>query len=181
MIIYTYSKGRKHTTSDTDGLIIRSLRQYGIQKGIKLPEDIKIFRTPQGKPYIGAEGIHIGVTHTKDIVIIVIASVNVGVDAEGKNRIINNAEKIVNRYFSKQEKEYLYLAEDGSIRNQRFLEIWVKKESYIKYEGGGIYNLGTTNTYSLDGEYNRIDINGYIVYVYSSAAEALEEIVNAEN
>lgn len=87
-----------------------------------------------GKPYIeDYPNFQFNISHTKDSLVVVITDISVGIDIE---KLEPAMLKIANRFFSKEEQNYIYLSNDN--QNKRFFEIWTKKEAYIKWTGKGL-------------------------------------------
>lgn len=87
-----------------------------------------------GKPFIREmEDFHFNISHTKNAVVAAFSSNEVGVDIE---RVREFDEKIVKRFFTENEQQYVLSEEKNA--NQRFFEVWTKKEAYVKYLGDGL-------------------------------------------
>lgn len=87
-----------------------------------------------GKPYIiGFPNFHFNVSHSENLLVILLSDQPVGVDVEKtRNPNIQNA----NRFFTENEKNYVL--SDPSLTIKRFYEIWTRKEAYVKYLGKGL-------------------------------------------
>ena len=103
MKIFYYNKAKNHTQNDTDQLIKESLNGY-LGKEIS----VQIKRTSAGKPYLPGYPLHIGVTHTDDIVLIAISEKPFGIDCESIDRTVSNHARIAEKYFSGNEKAYVF-------------------------------------------------------------------------
>ncbi|PFZ10495.1 phosphopantetheine-protein transferase [Bacillus pseudomycoides] len=105
-----------------------------------------------GKPYLeNFPNIHFNISHSGKYVVCAIDKSPVGIDVETINPIDLT---IVNSYFSKLEKEYLFQSQFNE-KLTKFYYIWTMKESYIKREGKGlsipldsfcVFSLKDTNT-----------------------------------
>ena len=106
-----------------------------ISKELKINKElVNILTDKFGKPYINNFGnFHFNTSHSSNILVCGISEQQIGVDVE-KIKPIKN--KIVERFFTIQEKEYVY--KTSSDQNKRFIEVWTKKEAYIKWVGKGI-------------------------------------------
>ena len=92
-------------------------------------EPPKIKRTKHGKPYFDIPNGYISVSHSGDLVAVVIDSKPIGIDIE----IIKPFnQKLIKRVCSERETEYI------SEKIERFFEIWTAKEAYLKIEGIGL-------------------------------------------
>lgn len=127
----------------TDALIKDCLTEYGVR-------DFKLLRTPKGKPYVElcamnseeADGpadiqpsdIHLSVSHSGDLFLCIIAEKPVGIDIQERKG--KNQDKIAERYFSEDEKEYVKAnGETG------FFTVWTRKEAYSKLTGEGLAEI----------------------------------------
>jgi phosphopantetheinyl transferase len=157
MKLYFYDKKTGHKREDTDRLIRESLESY--ISGYSLPPyNGEIKRTALGKPYIDYP-LFIGVTHTDDIVIVGIDEAPFGIDTEKAGRKMERCEKIAERFFT--ENELLQAHDDES-----FLDIWVKKEAYVKFTGEGVPAMKNCDVTLLSG-FERIENNkDLIIYIY---------------
>ncbi|KUO64335.1 MAG: peptide transporter [Gracilibacter sp. BRH_c7a] len=87
-----------------------------------------------GKPHLrDYTDVHYNISHTKGAIVCAVTDKPVGVDIE---RIRKVNERIVERYFTRNEQNYIF----SRIENQdeRFTEIWTKKEAYVKWRGKGM-------------------------------------------
>ena len=92
-------------------------------------EKIDIQRTKNGKPYIKDSKLNFNVSHSADAII---AIVGLGYDSLGIDMEVlrnKNREKIIKRFFQKDEIAFINSSED---KNLEFYRIWTKKEAYIK-------------------------------------------------
>lgn len=97
--------------------------------------EITFLRNRYGKPYIKEfPKYHFNISHTSNIIVIVISNNEIGVDIE---KIKNADLRIAKRFFAKDEQEYIL--ENSLVQNNRFYEVWTKKEAYMKYVGKGLY------------------------------------------
>lgn len=162
MKLFYYNKAAGHKSSDTDRLIKQSLNGYLGKKA-----SIEVRRTDTGKPYLYDCPLHIGVSHTDNTVVIAINEKPFGIDCESIDRIVKNIHGIANKYYSENEKSYVFeKSEDKTEIEKRFLEIWVKKEAYVKYTGKGLSAISRCDVTGLFG-FKRIE-NDYnlIIYIY---------------
>ena len=108
-----------------------------------------------------------GVTHTEDIVLIAIGEKSFGIDCESMSRTVNNFYRIAEKYYSSNEKAYVFEKNsDEEVINARFLEIWVKKEAYVKYTGEGLSAISQCDVTLLCG-FKRIDNqHNLLIYIY---------------
>ncbi len=127
-----------------------------IKDSVGNPE-AKILRTAKGKPYL-ENGPFVSVSHTEDFIVVAVSENNIGIDMEKTDREIKKQEELTEKYFSQKEKEY-------ATTKEKFLEIWTKKEAYVKFTGQGLSDIGK-DTFSHRGKYERIEKEGYIIFAY---------------
>lgn len=76
--------------------------------------------------------IHFNISHTGHYIACAVSDESVGIDIE----LIKPVDiKIAERFFTTDEIVYVKQGE----REQRFYEVWTKKESHVKWEGKGLY------------------------------------------
>ncbi len=158
MTLYFYQKKACHKSADTDKMIAESIRRC-----LGVGGEIEILRTELGKPYIENMPIYVGVTHTDDTVIIALDDKSFGIDCEHKDRTQKNAEKIAERYFTENERQKIF---DSADRDKMFLDIWVKKEAYVKYTGLGLTGMKNCDVTTLQGFEKIENERNLIIYVY---------------
>jgi phosphopantetheinyl transferase len=66
-------------------------------------------------------------------------------------RHIENLEKIAQRAFSHSEQDYIATASHSAERTDRFYQIWVLKECYLKAFGLSIFNMGKVPSFAVSG------------------------------
>ena len=161
MKIYFYDKKKGHKREDTDRLIRESLEDY--ISGYSLPPyNGEIKRTGLGKPFIDYP-LCVGVTHTDSVVIIALCEKSFGIDAEKVGRVMARQDSIAERFFTKNERKFI---EESSDKQNTFLEIWVKKEAYVKFTGEGVPGMKNVDVALLSG-FERIENNkDLIIYIY---------------
>lgn len=106
-----------------------------IQKELGLDiNQISIVNDDLGKPYIeGHENIFFNISHTHNVIAIAFSDNRVGVDIEKETE---NSMGIAKRFFTEKENEYITNTTVDPMK--AFLEIWTKKEAFIKYLGLGL-------------------------------------------
>lgn len=129
-------------------------KEFSTEQAIKkcLKDDVEISRTEYGKPIISSD-IHIGVTHTNGLLFIAVWDKNFGIDAEHSKREVKNKDAIIRKYYTEHEK------------NENFIDVWVKKEAYLKFLGTGLKDLKKADTTNL--KFQKIAYKDYIIYVYA--------------
>lgn len=161
MKLYFYDKGNGHKREQTDMMIRESLKDY-ISGHSLPPYDGEILRTELGKPYIDYP-LYIGVTHTDDIVIIGIDKDAFGIDAEKANRKMSRRDSVAKRFFTASECALIETSED---KDTAFLDIWVKKEAYVKFTGIGLSGMKDCDVTALSGFEKIENDRDLIIYIY---------------
>ena len=152
MKIYRY----KNNTLKTEELITKSITDY-----LPLKFSPKILRNENGKPYFKDLNVHIGVTHTDDITIVAFHEENFGIDCETPSRTIQFSSKISDRYFSAKEKEL------------SFIKAWTRKEAYAKFLGTRLFNVLSTDTFSLSGTFEFLEEYDLTICIYTEKNASL--------
>ena len=162
MELFYYPKKQNHKSADTDVLILTSVGAF-CEKNSLSAYSGKVLRTPLGKPYLENNYLFTGVTHTSDVIIVGVCEKSFGIDCESKSRVIKNPERIINRFFTDNEKRFILSSKD---KQQAFLEIWVKKEAYLKYTGDGISDLCNCDVTEIYGFTKIQNDKNLIIYIY---------------
>ena len=167
--IYSY---KKTDTQNSDKEILQSVRQYlKKMQETKLPTTIPnyelritncVSRDSCGKPtIIGIDGIHVSVTHDKDLCLVAVAPFPVGIDMERSCRKVKNPLSLAKRYFC--EDEVTALGENPT--DEEFTDMWVKKEALSKLIGLGVPCMNQKSVFSEGLTFEKItDYDGYISY-----------------
>jgi len=105
------------------------------------PADISFSYNKYGKPSLNAEvhteDLKFNVSHSKDIVVYAITqNREIGIDVEYL-KDVSRAEKIVDRFFSEEEKNF-YNSQPEHKKKWAFFSLWTRKEAYSKAMGRGI-------------------------------------------
>lgn len=125
-------------------------REYGIEISGNLEQRIE--KRINGKPVLKGLPIHFNISHCRGLVACALAPCPVGVDVEGPRRV---SVALIRRVCSLEEQAYIARGDTvsgagenfvrGQRRNEapgaweeRFLELWTLKESYLKMTGEGI-------------------------------------------
>jgi 4'-phosphopantetheinyl transferase len=137
--------------------------------------DIQISRT--GKPYFtNLTGCEFNISHTKSAIAAAVSDKPVGVDIE---RVRDIDFKLAEKIFSENELAWLCASDEN--RNQRFFDIWTKKEALLKYRGTGlISNLKSadvTGVHPLE-EFMTFESDGYVISVCAAAPTGKIEFIS---
>lgn len=89
-----------------------------------------------GKPHLhNMDGYHFSVSHTNNMIAFASSGEKIGIDIEITNRNSVSFIEIADLYFTLNEAEYIR----NSVYPERsFLEIWTRKEAYVKCSGRGL-------------------------------------------
>ncbi len=162
MKLYYYKKSQKHSRTDTDVLILTSVGAFCEE--FSLPSYLgKVKRTKLGKPYLENDFLYVGVTHTEDVIIVCVSETPFGIDCERKMRKTKNRDRISERFFTEKERQYVLSQLD---RDRAFLDIWVKKEAYVKYTGEGISGLCGCDVTKMNTFIPVENDKNLIIYIY---------------
>lgn len=86
-----------------------------------------------GKPYFENTPAFVSISHSKGLCLAALSDKELGADIEKHCYQTDRLTKLASRYFTKDEQAYVNVSPD-----ERFYEIWCKKESYVKYTGEGL-------------------------------------------
>ncbi len=104
------------------------------------PEEIVFAYNEHGKPGLPAgsnpKGISFNISHSRSLALCAVGvKGDVGVDVEYVRGVMR-AEKILERFFSPDEREYYHSSPD-IVKNRAFMGLWTIKEAYSKAVGTG--------------------------------------------
>jgi len=116
-------------------------------------KQLEISTNSYGKPFLTNQPhIHYNISHAGYYIACVLDNQPVGIDIE----LIKTADlKIAERFFTPDETAYIVSPNDDLI-DQRFFEVWTKKESRIKWEGKGLSKPLSSFSVVLDLKRNSI-------------------------
>lgn len=131
-------------------LIDYALEQFGV-------ENREIYSDENGKLKLKNGGAEFNMSHSKNAVAVIVSTNAVGIDIE-KKREVNL--KVANRYFCKNEIEYINNSPD---KDKAFLRLWVRKESLLKALGTGI-KAGLSSVSVVENNWQFSGVNGKKYY-----------------
>ena len=161
---------------------IQSLTAYLLLRYVFKQYNINLndheFSYTNNKPYILDFGYQFNITHSKNIVAVVISDSVIGVDCE---YIDKNRELIAIDYLftEKEMLEFNCLGDDSKV--EYFYKKWVEKEAYFKMIGKGLtkeFNKIDSLKYNV---YRIIDKLGLTYYICSTEVESTLEKINFNN
>lgn len=106
-------------------------------------ENCKIKKTSNGKPFI--DGIHFNISHSKNLVSVIISDVECGIDIQHIDSKTNHS-LMAKKVLSSEEYDSYSKSSD---KLGYFISQWTKKEAYLK-----CYNDGIARFSDLKGNYN---------------------------
>lgn len=121
-----------------------TLARWVVREGLSraagaMPDAWQFAADPGGRPRVVSPDpeIAFSLSHTDGLIaLLVVRGVDAGLDVEATGREIDAAE-IAPRFFSALEQHDI-ASHAESERKRRFLEIWTKKEAYLKARGTGL-------------------------------------------
>lgn len=115
---------------------INYIKKHIKDRGLNFEPIIKY--SEKGKPFFPLNPqLYFSISHTNRYIALCFDSNPIGIDIE-KQRICNQS--IANRFFHKNEADYLSHIIDKNLKDQDFTKIWTLKEAYVKAIGTGISN-----------------------------------------
>jgi len=104
------------------------------------PRNLVFSTGERGKPFLSVPQLddppRFNLSHSGNVVVFVVGSIDVGVDVESL-REVRNAERMARRFFSPNEQSVIQSLV-GATRDHAFLRIWTQKEAYLKATGIGV-------------------------------------------
>ena len=106
------------------------LENYGAN-----PLSLEYIYSERGKPYLKNVPFYFNLSHSGEFILCVISEQEVGADIQWRKP--QAQERLVERFFSKEEKE-MYTVMSEAERHAFFYRMWARKEAYGKLTGEGI-------------------------------------------
>ena len=98
-------------------------------------KDILFNKNIYGKPFLITNRYFFNISHSHEKVAVGISDSEIGIDIE---KILTPNFKIADKFFNKQERDFIFSDNDQLLIKKRFYIIWTLKESYLKYKGLGL-------------------------------------------
>lgn len=132
-----------------------------------LSEAVVLKEGEHGKPYIdGYSEWQFNISHTIGMIAIAVSDKPIGIDIE---KIQKQDLRIAERFFPSPECNYINEAESDAEKSKRFLEVWTKKEAYIKFTGEGMSRpISSFNVFDIPAKNQTIFLDEYILSVCCS-------------
>lgn len=101
------------------------------------PQSLRFTKGPHGKPYLKDVSLQFNLSHSDQHALLAVTRLaEVGIDIEGLERKVE-VDGIAKRFFSEAEAQELFEL-SGSDRRMGFLNLWTRKEAWLKATGIGI-------------------------------------------
>lgn len=149
------------------------VRKAVAEKFDTAPEDIIIFTSENGKPYIKNLPVFFNISHSDDYVVCAVSDEEIGIDIE-KIRYIKPS--VAKKFFNADEIKYVFGGkEPDSFKDNmpedvmfRFFEVWTYKEACVKFTGKGLSDLGS----EIDVNSSKFTFSDYIVTIVTAKNKA---------
>lgn len=152
-----HERNGKSMTSTLSRAILRDI----LSRYTDLPApELCLSKRPNGKPYLVPSAltydndIEFNISHTKEMVVVAIADNHVGVDIERSDRHINNVDKLLKRF---TPAESLAVQSCRNTQQKCFLDLWTRKEAFLKCVGDGIKRGLNSFEVSIDRQTNWLE------------------------
>lgn len=159
------------------GLYSDLLIRFAIHQDLNIENcDISFGTNFYGKPFLNNnQSFYFNISHTHNMIAVAISNNPVGIDIENlKNANIG----IAKRYFNADEIEYINVYSQDA--NKRFIEIWTKKEAYLKFLGVGLNkSLKSFNVFDNEifNHFYTITYGSYVVSTYLSESNLTPPVI----
>ena len=119
------------------------LARIAIGQCLKIsPDTISFRKGKNGKPYAENLDIHFSLSHSGNLAVCAVSDQPVGIDVEEMRPVDY---RVAEKMFTQEEREYVFLTTRR--KQQRFFEIWTKKEAYVKRLGKSISDFPNFNVH----------------------------------
>lgn len=140
-------------------------------------DELVIKKTKYGKPYLrDYPYLHFNVTHSKNMIAGAISNKPIGIDIERIRPHRPNINRITEKFFTKDEQNYIFHRKDN--QDLRFLEVWTRKEAYVKWAGLGMKL--SFDTFDVLGN-GRISTTFIKEYIFSICSDCFIDWKDDEN
>ena len=96
--------------------------------------DLVFGKQALGKPFLKTNpALHFNLSHSSNTIAVSVSDDPVGIDIE---KLKAADFRIAQRFFT--PREWSYISKSNQSSDNRFFEIWTKKEAYVKYTGKGL-------------------------------------------
>lgn len=124
----------KHTEGRWQSAQSYLLLRQALREEFGIDTDEPFAYGPHGKPYLPSfPHIHFNISHCRGVVMCAVALHEVGCDVECMDRKVTDS--LMRHCLSGAEMESVV---DASCPNERFLQLWTRKEAFVKMSGDGL-------------------------------------------
>ena len=131
-------------------LAFQTLLETCVEAGLDLSA-LTVEKSELGRPsFARRTDVDFSISHTDGYIAVALATgsgARVGIDVESTARDAffteKKRKKIASRFFCKEELRMLEAASENA---EKFIELWIRKEAYLKYTGKGIGKMAHTDT-----------------------------------
>lgn len=127
LYLYKSNKGRINKSLSHEKLF----NLFHIFYGLDLSDE-DLYYNQFKKPYL-KKNLYFSISHTSDVLAIIIFHSNVGIDIE---KIRETDLSLISSFLTLDEINYI---ENSIKKSETFFKIWTCKEAYVKYLGMGLY------------------------------------------
>lgn len=132
-------------------------------------------REAQSKSSGSGSAFYFNLSHSGEISVCAVSDREVGCDVE-KIRSLEEVDiKLSERFFAKEESEYVKNAAGDDAKSRAFFEIWTKKESFVKAEGSGL-SFGLDRFSVLEENSPQKEHRGFAEVTYSEEKYYLTQV-----
>lgn len=108
---------------------------YLVKMNWRINKNLEIYLHKKGKPHFCYRNINFNISYSENFMLIGLSNIKIGVDIEAITTFNIN---VVKKFFTENEKEYIYNANNKELFNINCYKIWTQKEAYVKCTGQGI-------------------------------------------
>lgn len=146
---------KKNPTAKQQSILAYSLLYKGIEE-IYPQKRFKITFNQNGKPQ--SDLCFFSISHSEDVVVCAFYDQPIGVDIQKITNV-----KIRKKYKFFTQEESCYVNQNHSQFNERYIEIFAKKEAAVKMLGLSLGNMGSIDTFSGKFNFKTIKKDGFLV------------------
>jgi len=141
------------------------------------PASVPLVRGPHGKPQLEAFGsLRFSVSHSGVILAVAVtAGTEIGVDVE-LIRPVQRDMRLARRWFSEADTASLARV-SGALREQRFMELWTRREAIAKLSGEGLWSASPPDTQSATVGTSVLNVDVLPGYAAAVAAAGAPRVV----
>lgn len=132
------------------------------------------------KDYMENPGVCFSISHSKNILLLALSDMNIGIDIE---YVMKKHDGVIGKCFLTGEKNYVLGGKNKTEQNERYYEVWTRKEACVKYSGTGIdKNLKKIDVFAKDlaGLLKTFRYEDFVVSVRLSLPDDIIKIYSSE-